>query len=308
MLSNPFNLTSMSPIHYIYNMGSKSAGKKHILFSTIVIFMRVGIYAQDSSLVIPLWKDGAPGFENRKNEPEQARDWWVRNINNPSVTVFLPPKAVATGAAVVVCPGGGFLNIVFNSEGKDAAKYLNSLGVAAFVLKYRLFRTENSPYTQKHPRQDIFRAMRLVRSRAKEFNIDTARLGVIGFSAGGEVAAWVSYNFPQNNPALTDATDKLNARPSFQVLIYPGPLAVPETVPSNAPPTFLLAANGDECCSEPIIKLVQMHRKAKVPVEMHLYAKGAHGFNMGYRTDFISLKSWPQRMADWMKDNGWLKR
>ena len=200
------------------------------------------------------------------------------------------------------------MNIVYNAEGKDAAKYLNSLGVTAFVLKYRLFRMENSPYKQEHPLQDIFRAVRLVKSRAKEFNVDTARLGVMGFSAGGEVSGWVSYKFFQNNSNNADAIDKLSARPSFQILIYPGPLAVPDSVPSNAPPTFLLAANGDDCCSEPIIKLVQMHRKAKVPVEMHLYAKGAHAFNMGYRTEFITLKNWPQRMADWMKDNGWLKK
>ncbi|HEY5369438.1 MAG TPA: hypothetical protein VIJ75_10625 [Hanamia sp.] len=117
--------------------------------------------AQDSSLVIPLWKDGAPGFENLKNQPELAKDWWIRNINNPSITVFLPPKDKATGTAVVVCPGGGFTNLVFNAEGKDAAKFLNSLGVTAFVLKYRLFRMENSPYKEENALQDIFRAMRL---------------------------------------------------------------------------------------------------------------------------------------------------
>ena len=266
------------------------------------------LFAQDSAWVIPLWKNGAPGFENKKDEPEQAKDWWVRNINNPSITVFLPPKEIATGASVVVCPGGGFMNIVYDAEGKDAAKYLNSIGVTAFVLKYRLFRMENSPYKQEHPLQDIFRAMKLVKSRAKEFNIDTTRLGVMGFSAGGEVAGWVSYKFSQNNSNNADAVDKLSARPSFQILIYPGPLAVPDLVPSDAPPTFLLAANGDDCCSEPIIKLVQMHRKAKVPVEMHLYEKGAHAFNMGYRTEFVTLKNWPQRMAEWMKDNGWLKK
>ena len=117
--------------------------------------------AQDSSLVIPLWKDGAPGFENLKNQPELAKDWWIRNINNPSITVFLPPKDKATGTAVVVCPGGGFTNLVYNAEGKDAAKFLNSLGVTAFVLKYRLFRMENSPYKEENALQDIFRAMRL---------------------------------------------------------------------------------------------------------------------------------------------------
>ncbi len=278
------------------------------LLLVVSILITVTSFAQDSAQVIPLWKNGAPGFEDRKNEPELAKDWWVRNINNPSITVFLPPKELATGAAVIVCPGGGFMNLVFNAEGKDAAKYLNSLGVAAFVLKYRLFRMENSPYKPEHPRQDIFRAMRLVRSLAKDFNVDTARIGVMGFSAGGEVAGWVSYNFTQNNSNNADAIDKLTARPAFQVLIYPGPLAVPDSVPANAPTTFLLAANGDECCSEPIIKLLQMHRKVKVPVETHLYAQGAHAFNMGTRSEFVTLKTWPQRMADWMKDNGLLKK
>src|ERR1700688_387388 len=137
------------------------------LFTFYFLFFHFS-FAQDSALVIPLWKNGAPGFEKLKNEPELAKDWWVRNINNPSVTVFLPLKEIANGTAVVICPGGGFLNIVYNAEGKDAAKYFNSIGVTAFVLKYRLFRMENSPYKQENPMQDIFRAMKLVKSRAKE--------------------------------------------------------------------------------------------------------------------------------------------
>src|SRR6478609_186813 len=204
---------------------------KHFLLCTLLmvgVISNSGVIAQNSVNVIHLWKNGAPGFENRKDEPEQAKDWWVRNIHNPSITVFLPPKAIATGTAVLICPGGGFVNNVFNAEGKDAANYFNSLGITAFVLKYRLYRGENSTYTREHPTQDIFRAMRLMRSRAKEFDVDTARLGVMGFSAGGELAAWVSYN-SKNNSTSTDAIDKLNARPSFQILIYPGPLAVPET-------------------------------------------------------------------------------
>ena len=259
-------------------------------------------------MVIPLWSNGAPGFENRKNEKEEAKDWWVKNIHDPSLTVFLPPKEIATGAAVVVCPGGGFRTLVFNSEGKDAAKFLNGIGVAAFVLKYRLFREENSPYKEENAKQDIFRAMRLVRSLAKDFNVDTARIGVMGFSAGGEVAGWVSYHYTDKNFTTPDAVDKLTARPAFQILIYPGPLAVPDSVPQTSPPSFLLAANDDECCSEPIVKLLEMHRKAKVPVEVHLYEQGNHAFNMGSRSPLNSIKTWSQRLADWLKDNGWLNK
>ena len=257
----------------------------------VLFFIPLSFFAQDSALVIPLWSNGAPGFENRKNEKEEAKDWWVKNINNPSLTVFLPPKEIATGAAVVVCPGGGFRTLVFNAEGKDAAKFLNSIGVAAFVLKYRLFREENSPYKDENPKQDIFRAMRLVRSLAKDFNIDTARIGVMGFSAGGEVAGWVSYHYADNHFTTPDAIDKLNARPAFQVLIYPGPLAVPDSVASTSPPGFLLAANDDECCSEPIVRLLEMHRKVKVPVEVHLYEQGNHAFNMGDRSSLNSIKT-----------------
>jgi len=281
---------------------------RYCMMFVLSILIAVELHAQDSAVVIHLWQNGAPGFENLKNEPEQAKDWWVNTINNPSLTIYPAPKEISTGTAVVICPGGGFKNLVFNAEGKEAAIYLNSIGVTAFVLKYRLFRQDNSPYTQQHPTQDIFRAMRLVRSIAKVYAIDTARIGVMGFSAGGEVAGWVSYKYTDKNFIKADAIDLLTARPAFQVLIYPGPLAVPDSVSSTSPPTFLLAANDDACCSEPIVKLLQMHRKAKVPVEVHLLAQGNHAFNMGSRSALNSIKTWPQRMADWLKDNGWLQK
>lgn len=260
----------------------------------------------DSSFVVALWPNGAPGFENRKDEPEQAKDWWVRNVHNPSITAYLPPKGMATGAAVVICPGGGHRNLVFNSEGKQAAAYFNSIGVAAFVLKYRLFREENSPYTDEHARQDGFRAMRLVRSRAADWHLDPKRIGIMGFSAGGELAAWVSFGKGEAQRAAADPVERYSARPDFQVLIYPGPLAVPESVQPTAPPAFLLAANDDECCSEPVLALAQQYRKAKIPVEAHLYAQGNHAFNMGNRSTLGSIHNWSQRLTDWLKDNKWL--
>ena len=122
----------------------------------------------EEPLVVPLWEKGAPGFEERRHEPEQAKDYWVRNIHNPSITVFPAPKEKANGAAVLICPGGGHRLLVYKAEGVEPAQYLNDLGVTCFVLKYRLARETNSPYSlQIHPRQDAQRAMRLIRSRAK---------------------------------------------------------------------------------------------------------------------------------------------
>ena len=280
---------------------------KHlVMLLVIMVGLCSSAYPQDST-VIPLWQNGAPGFESKKNTPEDAKEWWVRSIHNPSLVVYPAPANIATGVAVVICPGGGFRSLVFNAEGSDPARYLNSLGITAFVLKYRLFRADSLLYTEENPKQDIFRAMRLVRSRAKEFKIDTARIGVMGFSAGGEVAGWVAYHYQESHALKPDAVDALSARPSFQILIYPGPLAVPDVVAPTAPPTFMLVSNNDECCSEPVIKLLQMHRKAKVPVEAHIYTEGSHGFNMGKRSTFNSLKTWPDRLTDWIKDTGILK-
>ncbi len=257
---------------------------------------------------IPLWANGAPGFENRRNEPIEAKDYWIRNIHNPSSTVYLPPKQKATGAAVAIYPGGGHRELVFKAEGVEPAEYLNSLGVAAFAVKYRLAAEAGSPYSlEKHPREGGQRAMRLVRSRAREWGIDPNRIGMMGFSAGGEVVSLSAFSATEGDPAAADPIDRLSARPDFLVMIYPGPLGVPDTTPAGAPPAFLLAADDDACCSGPVVKLLTGYRAAGIPVEAHILAKGGHGFNMGYRSRLATLKGWPQRLADWMADSGLLK-
>jgi len=269
-----------------------------------LIFLPAVIFAADEPQKIPLWPNGAPGFEDRRNEPERAESYWVRNIHNPSITAFLPPKEKATGAAVIVCAGGGFRELVFNGEGIEPARYLNSIGVAAFALKYRLVREEGSPYSiQKHPREDGQRAMRLVRSRAKEWNINPDRIGIMGFSAGGEVAAMTVYNPTDGNPDAVDPVDRISSRPDFQIMIYPGPQGIPEIIPTNAPPAFFLAANDDQQPARTIAGMLQKYRAAKVPIEVHLFAHGGHAFNMGTRSKLVTLKGWPQRVADWMTDN-----
>jgi len=261
--------------------------------------------AQGKQEQIPLWENGAPGFEGLRNEPEKQKDWWVRNIHNPSITVFLPPKEIATGAAVVVCPGGGHRNLVYKAEGQEVAKFLNSLGIAAFVLKYRLAREKGSPYDiEKHVQQDAYRAMRLVRSRAVTWGVDPNRLGMMGFSAGGEVVAAIAYKSGKGDANALDRVDRFNGKPDFQVLIYPGPLWIPDKVPADAPPVFLLTAIDDPCCSESVIRLLQNYYKAGISAEAHVYAKGSHAFGMGQESGLKTIKSWSQRLADWLNDSG----
>ncbi len=263
--------------------------------------------AQSTPPLIPLWPKGAPGFESRKGEPEQAKDWWVRNIHDPSLTAFLPPKGKATGAAVIIAPGGGFRELVFNAEGKQPAEYLSQLGVAAFALKYRLPKEEGSPYTTDNVRQDAYRALRLVRSRAAEWGLDPQRIGMLGFSAGAELVSLVAYGAGKGDPQAKDPIDRLDGKPNFQMLIYPGG-KVPEVIPPDAPPAFLLVASDDEHgCADTTLALYTKLHAAGVRVEAHFLAQGKHAFNMGDRSSLLSVNTWPRRMADWLSDSGYLK-
>lgn len=274
-----------------------------LLFLVLALVAGFSVLAQDTAVQIPLWPNGAPGFENRRNEPEEARDYWVKNIHNPSITVYLPPKEKATGAAVVIFPGGGHRLLVFNAEGRDPARFLNSIGVAAFIVKYRLFREDSLIYSlDREVRQDAYRAIRLVRSRAAEWGIDPNRVGTLSFSAGGEVAALVAYAPGKGDPAAPDPIDRGDGRPNFQMLVYPGPLGVPGKVPADAPPAFMIAANDDPCCSAPVVTLLERYRAAKVPVEAHILNGGNHGFNMGYRSNLKAVRAFPMLMANWLSD------
>src|SRR5882724_3863451 len=266
------------------------------------------LLAADGPKVIPLWANGAPGFESRRDEPELAKDYWVRNINYPTLTVFEPPKGKANGAAVLIFPGGGFRELVFSAEGVEPARYLNNLGVTAFVLKYRLPRETNSPYSlQIHPRQDAQRAMRLIRSRASEWNLDTNRIGALGFSAGGEMLALLVYSPAAGDANAADPIERLDSRVNFQMSIYPGPLGTPtNAISADAPPAFFVVANDDNSHVGPVITQLEKYRQAKRPVEVHLYAQGGHGSNLGARSKLASIKDWPQRMSDWLGDNGFL--
>jgi len=258
---------------------------------------------------ILLWLNGAPGSEGKTGN-EKLRiyedEHILSNIHRPSVTLYLPAKAKATGAAVVVIPGGGHRELWFTHEGYNVAKWLSDNGIAAFILKYRLARDSNSTYTvDKESLSDAQRAIRLVRSRAKEWNIDTARIGVMGFSAGGEVAALSAMRFDHGNPNATDAIDRQSSRPAFQALIYPANSRKYEVV-NDVPPVFLLAGYKDEIASG-IIDVYLKYKKAGVPAELHVFSNAAHGFGVR-QSNTGAVKGWIERFYDWLSDREFLKK
>jgi acetyl esterase/lipase len=278
---------------------------KHLVFLLLTLAALAPLRAQEP-LVIHLWPNGAPGFESRKDEPEKIEGGRVTNVHNPSITVFPAPADKANGAAVLVIPGGGHRQLGFGGEGVEPAKLLNDLGVTAFVLKHRLPREEGSPYSLDiHPKQDVQRAMRVIRSRAGEWKLDEKRIGVMGFSAGGEVVALLVYNPSEGDPKSADPIERQNCRADFQISIYPGPLGVPQgPIPPDAPPAFFLVANDDTSHVTPILDQLAKYEQAKRPLEVHLYAKGGHGFGMGARSKLASIKAWPQRLVEWLGDTG----
>lgn len=266
--------------------------------------------APPAAVVVPLWAGGAPGFENHRGEPEEAKDYWVRNIHNPSLTVFPAPAGTANGCAVIVAPGGGYRELVFHAEGEQVAEFLNPLGVTVFVLKYRLPSQPGSPYSVEQVREDALRAVRVVRSRAGEFGVDPHRIGFLGFSAGGAVAMIAA--FDRAGAPVRDALDRTSSVPDFLMLVYPGGMLypggrLPDTLPNDAPPAFLLCAGDDEYgCDVSTLEVLQRYRAARRPVELHLFAQGRHAFNMGDRSELQSIRHWPQRLAEWLADSGYL--
>ncbi len=282
-----------------------------LLFS----FALLDLAAADASRSeVPLWPNGAPGFESRKDEKEvrtvqKSGEYKVTNVHNPTLTVFLPPKEKATGTAVVLAPGGGHRELWVLHEGENVAKWLNERGIAAFVLKYRLGREKGSPYKiDEHALQDGQRAIRLVRSRAKEWGVNPDRVGLMGFSAGGELTALVCNRAEKGKDDAADSVDRLSSRPDFQALIYSGPLGIRnETVTKDMPPTFIVVGDNDKAANWLVPHYLAL-KKAGVSAELHVYAKTPHGF--GYRVKKTSrpADAWLQRFEEFLGTEGMLKK
>jgi len=286
-------------------------------------------HAAISQKVELLWPTGAPGAKGNKDG------------DKPTLTIYLPSKSrkghlsveKATGTAVVICPGGGYGHLAMDHEGHQIAQWLNSLGVAGFILKYR-HRNSGAGYGHPAPLQDAQRAISIVRSRAKEWNINPNRIGILGFSAGGHLASTAGTHFHKGRSDVKDPIDRVSCRPDFMVLVYPvisliewcahsgsrrnllgdkpdeklvENLSNERQVTPETPPTFLIHTYEDTGVpAENSIFFYLALRKAKVPSEMHIYQKGRHGFGLGQNHGAVS--TWPLRCQDWMRGLGLLDK
>lgn len=236
----------------------------------------------------------------------------IINVSEPALSVFAAPREKANGTALIVAPGGGYSFLSWDLEGTEIARRFNQEGATVFVLKYRVPKRSFDP-TNRLPLMDAQRAISLVRHRAKEWGIEVNRIGFLGFSAGGHLAAHVSTNSDQRAYSATDAVDAVGCRPDFAVLIYPGglldkadpaKLAKEMRVSAETPRSFIAVAGDDKGCLDPSIRYYSALRAAGVSAELHVYAGGGHGFGLRERAG--TAATWPDRCADWMRASGLL--
>ena len=256
---------------------------------------------------IPLWVGGAPGSETRKTEAKKADvgpgKCNVTNVHNPSITPYLPASDKATGTAIIIAPGGGHRVLCLGHEGNSLGEWFAEHGIAAFVLKYRLAREAGSTYTvDDHAMADTRRAIRMVRSQATQWEINPERIGILGFSAGGELAALAAMKSDAGQPDAVDVFDRASSRPDFQVLIYPGS-SNRFTVEAGMPPAFIaLGAKDRPDISIGMAELYLKYKQAGVPAELHVYSNADHGF--GFRPESTSAAGdWPLRLREWLVDS-----
>ncbi|MGL4552742.1 MAG: alpha/beta hydrolase [Gemmataceae bacterium] len=276
--------------------------------------------ADDKPAVLDVWPDGKPpgvsavkgGEAVQPDNPKARKVMRITDIDRPTLTVFRPEKP--NGASVVICPGGGYSILAWDLEGTEVAKWLNGLGVTAAVLKYRVPRPPGLKKGEQPagPTQDGQRAVSLVRSKAKEWGLDPTRVGVLGFSAGGHLAASVALRSAERSYKPADAVDEVSCKPDFAVLIYPAYLVTDKrdalrpqfAVGKDAPPMFLVHAGDDGVPAESSVRLYLALKEAKVPSELHVYSVGGHGYGLRPSKDPVS--GWPAGCADWLRRSGWL--
>ncbi len=283
------------------------------VLSWALVLLPLAVRGDGMRAEILLWPNGAPGSEGNTNDEtvriaQPSGDHVITSVNKPSITPFLPAPDQATGAAVIIAPGGGHAELWIDHEGYNVARRLNEAGIAAFVLKYRLARATNSTYTVDGDElPDMQRAIRLVRSRAQEWGVDPHRLGVMGFSAGGEVAFLAAMHFDDGAPDAPDAIDRQSSRPDFQALIYPGNSRRIEPA-TNSPPAFLACGGNDRTdISQGLAAVYLKFKQVGVPAELHIYSGVGHGFGLR-PTNTGPVSKWPDRFVEWLDQGGFLKK
>jgi acetyl esterase/lipase len=297
--------------------------------------------SRDEAAVV-LWPGGVPGAPESASDEEVVEtgkgfaDRHVRNVHRPTLSVYLPDKETATGSGVIICPGGGYSILAIDKEGHDIARWLRSFGVAGFVLKYRLPRPRGHVYGHSAPLADAQRAIRLVRAKAADWGINPGRVGIMGFSAGGHLAATAATHFDRGRQDSNDAIERQHCRPDFLILVYPVVTLAENTghvgsrknllgdnpspqlieyysndrhVTADSPPTFLVHTDDDPVRAENSVLFYLALRQSKVPAELHIYAKGGHGYGIRKEWQGIknpSISSWPDRCQAWLSQIGML--
>ncbi len=283
---------------------------KRVLSFVVLLASVVTLRAADLPKSIPLWAKVAPGSEG-KTSPEVGKPdgperefTTLTNIHNPSLTPYLPEKEKATGAAVIVLPGGGHRNLAISHEGYNVGEWLAAHGIAGFVVKYRLAKEPGSTYKiEEESLADVQRAIRIVRSRDKEWNVKENAIGVMGFSAGGELASLASIRMDGGIEAAEDPIDRQSAKPNFQALIYPGQSGK-IVAAKDSPPAFLACGNLDRPdISEGLANVYLLFKKANVPTELHIYAKTGHGFGLRPNSQ-PPVSEWPTHFQQWLTNLG----
>ncbi len=295
--------------------------KRLILLAALFIYLSLTSFLSaltSETETIVLWPDGAPGAVGSED------------IDIPTLTIYLPSPDKANGTAIVICPGGGYGHLAMDHEGHQIARWANSLGVAGIILKYRIAPRYHHPA----PMQDVQRAIRTVRVRARDWHIDPNRIGVIGFSAGGHLASTAGTHFDVGKPDARDPIERQSCRPDFMILLYPvitmeneythkgsrknllgenpsGELVAlmsnEKQVTAQTPPTFLVHTSNDRVVpvQNSILFYTALHNFG-IPAEMHIYENGPHGFGLGRKDPILS--TWPQLCADWLRQHGLLRK
>jgi acetyl esterase/lipase len=301
---------------------------RYLTAMLICAFVAVGAFrarAAEPSKTIELWPAGSPGAKAdaaAEHDTTKSTDALIAgkrvirlgNVSKPTLTIYHAPKERDAGAAVLVCPGGGYHILAMDLEGTEICDWLNSIGVTGALLKYRVPKREGEQRSAA-ALQDAQRAMGLLRHEASDLGIDPKRIGVIGFSAGGHLAAALCNPGKERTYPPIDAADATSCQPDFSLLIYPAYLTVKEendriapdlNITSNAPPAFIAMAENDPVRVETALFYGAALRKAGVPFELHIYPTGGHGY--GLRRTKEAVTTWPERAADWMRARDLLGR